>query len=103
MFIDFVECPHAGGVFIGQNTRGTLKLNRWVYRRSKMDDMVAALSEGVNHAELVRREGGLQLNLNRTGFRRMFSFERCSPARAKNGRIRFDLYDSGTSLIESGG
>jgi hypothetical protein len=46
MFIDVVECPHAGGVFTGQNTSGTLNLNRWVYRRSELDNIVAALSGG---------------------------------------------------------
>jgi hypothetical protein len=44
MSIDVVECPHASGVFTGQNTSGTLNLNRWACRRSELNNIVATLS-----------------------------------------------------------
>ena len=64
MFIDVAECPHSSGVVTGQNTSGTLNLNRWLYLRSKMDDIVAKLSGGGNcGANYLFAEGGILSHL----------------------------------------
>ena len=83
MFIDVAECPHSSGVVTGQNTSGTINLNRRLYLRSKMDDIVAKLSGGAIAARTtyLQREKYCRI-LNPIVSKCMFTFERLFASRA---------------------